>query len=202
MFMNNEFIFDYQNNNIDDDNQFINRFSLFYYQKLLVIDNSSDEIFHKFIDYLRFKIVNTEGKIDITPITNMFIDVISNYDNNNLGYDNFICFIKEKCAYLASSLYVSLNYFYLEELQRIEKIIISDVSLLIHDNDNKKKIANIIYRYASEWLYEGDDNFYIAIDSLNNLNEFDLAKKIIKLGKDNTEKITNFIPNYSNNISK
>jgi len=87
-------------------------------------------------------------------------------------------------------------------LQKIEKIIISDVSLLLHNNNNKKKIANIIYGYASEWLYEGDNNFYIACNSLNNLDELDLAKRLIEIGKDNTEKITSYIPNYSNNISK
>jgi len=202
MFMNNEFIFDLQVNNIDDDNQFIKKFSLFYYQILFSTDNSKDKLFSKFINYLRIKIVNTDGKINITPITNMFFDVISKYDNNNLDYDNFICFIKEKCAYLTSSLYVTLNYFYPEELQKIEKIIISDVSLLLHNNNNKKKIANIIYGYASEWLYEGDNNFYIACNSLNNLDELDLAKRLIEIGKDNTEKITSYIPNYSNNISK
>jgi len=202
MFMNNEFIFDLQVNNIDDDNQFIKKFSLFYYQILFSTDNSKDKLFSKFINYLRIKIVNTDGKINITPITNMFFDVISKYDNNNLDYDNFICFIKEKCAYLTSSLYVTLNYFYPEELQKIEKIIISDVSLLLHNNNNKKKIANIIYGYASEWLYEGDNNFYIACNSLNNLDELDLAKRLIEIGKDNTEKITSYITNYSNNISK
>lgn len=202
MFMDNEFIFDYQSNNILDDNQFIDRFTLFYYQKLLSMDTSDDEMFLKFIDYLRIKIVNTEGKIDITPVINMFINVISKYDTKNINYDNFICFIKEKCAYVASSLYVSLNYFYPEELQRIEKIIIDDVSLSIHNSDNKKKIASIIYGYASEWLYEGDDNFYIASNSLNKLDEIDLANKLISLGSDYTDKITSFIPSYGDNISR
>lgn len=178
--MLDNFVLNCKSYDIKENEEFIKKFSLFYNDKITKCDDSYDVFFLKFIDFLRLRINNNEGKINITPI----IDIFKNNNHNLL-------FVKEKCALFTSLLYNSLIQYYPGELDILEKIIVSELN-----NDDSYQIALVIYNYAKNWLDSMDDNFYIACNTISNLGYTNLTNKLIMELKNKEEKIKGFLPGY------
>lgn len=134
-----------------------------------------------------------QDSLNINEITATLKYVNKSTNHRDKSYYNWCHASKKLCISFTDALHIPLGFFYEEDLNELESIILEDITMNIKrlPTDNTlPDIAEDILKYAKTWIHQPDRNFQKTIDVLVKLRSYQGAKELLDSEKEFIKKMT------------